>query len=406
MLKAAFLLFLLILFPVIGAGVVVSSLGMLGKANSARNWPTARGEILSSQVVTELASTWGESGGSARQPAEVHSAQVRYEYIVDGKTYRGQRISVQQSPSTDRYQAELTAQEFSKGTTTVYYNPKDPQDALLAPQDVGDIIPGIVIGLLLMFVPPGMILLGLRYEYIDRPELPLHVRLWWETKFGKQPGRSNNGLLREPLIEQESSADETRRADESPPAGEDFIEAVVRWDPQIRIELASFPTPIWVCVMIGMALGLIVAWAGMFPVTQLLYKRDTPHGPELGSVFGFLFVTTGALVTLVSRLLDRGTKTVIDWNSGSIRSARELSFTRQFNITDVRRVVVRCVPVKGRRRKFRALIEVDVAGSSVALAHTCQPRRKPESAREIASRLADPLANALDVPVDFEGWDG
>jgi hypothetical protein len=405
MLKAAFLLFLLILFPVIGAGVIVSSLGMLGKADSASNWPTVRGEILSSQVVTELASTWGESGGSARKPTEVYSAQVRYEYIVDGKTYRGQRISLQQAPSTDRYQAELTAIEFNKGETTVYYDPKNPQDALLAPQEVGDIISGIVIGFLLMIVPSGMILVGLRYEFIDRPEVPLHVRLWWETKFGKHRGRRHNGLLQESSIEQESPVDEARPAEGSFPVGEDFIEAIVQWDPRTRIELASLPSSIWVYVMMGMAFGLIVAWAGMFPLTHLLYRRDTPHGPELGSVFGFLFVTTSALVFFVSRVLDRGSKTVIDWNSGSIWEKREFSFSRQLNISDVRRVVVRCVPVKGRRRKYRALIEVDGVGSSVAIAHTCQPRRKPESAREKAARLADPLASALDVPVDFEGWE-
>ena len=141
MMKAAFLLILLILFPVIGAAVIVSSFGMLRSAGEMLSWPTVQGVVLSSEVASELASTLGEG---RRKPVEVYSARVQYEYIVDGRTYQGDRIAVQYGASTDRYQAVLDAEKFSVGDVTVYFNPENPADALLAPQDTSGIIPGIV----------------------------------------------------------------------------------------------------------------------------------------------------------------------------------------------------------------------------------------------------------------------
>jgi hypothetical protein len=402
--KALFFLLVLTFFPVVGVAVLVSSFGMLRTAGATAQWPTVQGEIVSSKIVTESVFYKGEIGERGQWNDE-HSVQIRYEFSVDGENYQAERITLWDAATTDRHQAELTCKEFGKGKTTVYYNPNDPQDALLSPRDVSAAMPGIVIAVLIIIVPPGMILLGFRYDFIEKPELPIYIRLWWDLKFGKYRGSSGDGLPNDSSPEAELTTGAIQGADVTVPDGKDFYENVVQWDLGNRVELTATPAALAVYLGMSVVFGFGVAYVGMIPITYLIFQRDTLHLPELRTVFVVLFVISGSFAFFSMRLAELGSKTVIDWNTRLIRAKRELSFARQYSLSDVRRVVVRCVPVKGRRRRFRAAIDIEVVGGRVTAARTCSPRRKAASAKQKSLRLAEPLAAALHVPVELDGWE-
>lgn len=406
MLRAIFLLLLMLIFPLIGIGVVVSSFDMLRTTRDASDWPTVRGRILSSEVVKELVYPRGQTRGTrTTKPTEMYYPKVRYEYVVDGDTYQGNRVSLRGgTSSTDRYQAELTAKKFNQSETTVYYNPANPQDALLLPGDTEGIMFGFIFGPILILVPTGLILIGLYYEFIPRPELPTHIQLWWDLKFGKHRNSAVGHESKSETSAKPQSSDVVP-ADSTAPQEATFIENIVTWNPTNRVEISVSPDAIWMYLLLSVVVGLILAWVGTFPVTHWLYKRDNPHLPELVSVFGCLFLIAGSIIFVVMRYCDRGSSLVLDWDSGLIHAKREFSAALQYNIRDVQRVLIRCVPVTGKHRKFRASVEMDVAGKHVTAARTREPRRKPDSAKEKAATLAEPLADALGVPVEFVGWE-
>jgi hypothetical protein len=93
---------------------------------STYSWDEAAGKILSSDVVSK---TKHENG----RTSTLYSASVRYEYLVDGKSYTGSRIGVVSSSSSFRSWAEKTASRYSEDSNVpVYFNPKEPSSSVLA----------------------------------------------------------------------------------------------------------------------------------------------------------------------------------------------------------------------------------------------------------------------------------
>jgi hypothetical protein len=110
----------------------------LGK--NAQNWPSTTAKVLESSVEEE-------PGRNAMGNINLaFRVQVNYEYNVDGNTYQGSRVSFGR-PTFDYVSASNIKEQFAKDKEVpVWYNPENPQDAVLAPKTtVGMLsrIPGI-----------------------------------------------------------------------------------------------------------------------------------------------------------------------------------------------------------------------------------------------------------------------
>ena len=90
---------------------------------AAREFTSAPGKVLASEVTTHDS-----------DDGTTYGVRVTYSYTVSGQEYTGDRLRYGQVSSSSYPQARKAAAKFPVGSPiTVYYNPSDPQDALLRP---------------------------------------------------------------------------------------------------------------------------------------------------------------------------------------------------------------------------------------------------------------------------------
>lgn len=112
------------IFLVIGGAMAFWGLNILGDARASASWPTAEGRVVSSQVEYSTDS----EGGDSYQP------EVTYAYTVAGVQYSGHQIKFGENSYSSRRQAEEIAGRYSVGNSVaVYYEPENPQKAILEP---------------------------------------------------------------------------------------------------------------------------------------------------------------------------------------------------------------------------------------------------------------------------------
>jgi hypothetical protein len=133
---------------VIGLGAMVAGFTMRSASSTARGWPVASGKI------TERTTGPSTTSGASR-PGRYFEPRVTYSYTVDGKPYQGHRIGL----STDGYDQDK-AQRVADGLperVDVYYNPRDPSDALLSPGSSGSGILLLILGALGLLIGAAML---------------------------------------------------------------------------------------------------------------------------------------------------------------------------------------------------------------------------------------------------------
>jgi hypothetical protein len=85
------------------------------------SWHSTPGRILESQVVKHKSSD-----------GPTYEAVVRYSYSVDGTEYTSNRISFYDHESGFRCDRQAIIERYvNQGRTVVYYNPENPEEALL-----------------------------------------------------------------------------------------------------------------------------------------------------------------------------------------------------------------------------------------------------------------------------------
>jgi len=93
-------------------------------AFASRKWPTTTGTITYSNVSFEYG--WGRSSLSHYVP------QVKYQYSVHGRTYRGDQISFPNPKYLNNVDADRVRDQYQKGSEAeVFYDPKDPATSCL-----------------------------------------------------------------------------------------------------------------------------------------------------------------------------------------------------------------------------------------------------------------------------------
>lgn len=132
-----------LLITVIGIGFAIWGAIVVMEARSAANWPTVEGTIISSTLEHRVNTT---SSGKGKW---YYEARVKYGYSVDGVGYESKRVSFKSAsyqykseviPSTQvrRYPANKTVE--------VYYNPEDPEKAVLETEITFMTYIGLLIG--------------------------------------------------------------------------------------------------------------------------------------------------------------------------------------------------------------------------------------------------------------------
>jgi len=92
------------------------------------DWPHVKGEILSSYVKWDSASS--DNG---------YRAIVEYDYSVNGQHYLGDKISFTYDGHATTHTAKMYVNQYSEGSTVkIYYSPKRPSVSVLEPGLRGD----------------------------------------------------------------------------------------------------------------------------------------------------------------------------------------------------------------------------------------------------------------------------
>ncbi|GEM_PF-4362086 len=116
-------------------------------------WPTATGRVTGREV-REL------PRASERHPKRFAAGLV-YEYVVAGRSYRGERIA----PSTRHFHSAAAGWDFLRAfqdEVQVYYNPNQPERAILRRRELQDIVAALILGIVLVGIGLVLGLVGLQ----------------------------------------------------------------------------------------------------------------------------------------------------------------------------------------------------------------------------------------------------
>ena len=133
---------------VISAGALVAGITMMSASSKARGWPVATGTIVERTVGPSTTT-------GASRPGRYFEPRVTYDYVVDGKHYKGHRISLTTN-AYDEGKARRVASELPD-TVEVHYNPGDPGDALLQPSAIGMSIVVLIGGVIGLVIAAGLL---------------------------------------------------------------------------------------------------------------------------------------------------------------------------------------------------------------------------------------------------------
>jgi len=117
-----------LVFAAVGVLVAVIGLSTLAEANASASWPTIKGAVVSSDVEKKTST---RSRKKKRESSTSYRAVVRYEYTVGDKQHTSGRISFG-GTSTSMGAAKELVGRYPKGAEVdVYYDPDDPEQAVL-----------------------------------------------------------------------------------------------------------------------------------------------------------------------------------------------------------------------------------------------------------------------------------
>lgn len=113
----------LLLFLLVGVGIIVASRWIKSKAEQSRKWPTTTGRIVSLEFDDSM-----DPDGSAT----TYQTNVKYAYTVRGVEYVSKRIAFGFSASSSRAaQLEIFTKLKETPQLVVHYNPRQPSECTL-----------------------------------------------------------------------------------------------------------------------------------------------------------------------------------------------------------------------------------------------------------------------------------
>ena len=115
-------------FLFLGLLVIYAAIVKFKKVYLVQKWPTVKGRIIFNQ-------TNSDNQGYKTQGLGGYHEKIKYEYIVNRINYTSDKICLESfSSSRNRIYFRKIANKYPLGKeVTVYYNPSDPQLAILEP---------------------------------------------------------------------------------------------------------------------------------------------------------------------------------------------------------------------------------------------------------------------------------
>jgi hypothetical protein len=122
-------IFMLIIWAMFPGLIIVALVVKLWEVRKASRWPSTTGRVVVSTVQSHKRQP-GESGYNFGDTEISNEPHVEYEYQVNGRKYRGERITI--GEKTAGFELEGILARYPVGASvTVYYNPDYPEFALL-----------------------------------------------------------------------------------------------------------------------------------------------------------------------------------------------------------------------------------------------------------------------------------
>lgn len=135
----------------IGIALFSSAINMARKGRQSLSWPSTEGEIAHSAVLFQTESSPSQGRNST------FKADIAYRYKVNGRSYSSAKIAVLDLSSTMRSAQSLVDRYPDKSKIDVFYNPRDPSDAVLEPGSSSGVTVLYLIGG--VFVAAGLLFL-------------------------------------------------------------------------------------------------------------------------------------------------------------------------------------------------------------------------------------------------------
>lgn len=363
------LLLTIVLLLFFGGGCFAGVMAYRGivEAQQSLQWPTVPGRIVRSGVDVSVHRERSHDIGRRDRETRSYSAEIEYEFEVDGQTVKGSRIAVISDQFGSKAWAKTTVQKFPVGTEVkVSYNPAKPEQCVLEPGRWGGA------GFLL-------ILAGVFGLFP-----PLMLKAIWSTKpveTGLHPETRAQRILQ----------------------GFEFRERILSWEPGQLVHLQrdsiSFLSVIGGGLIAGLFLGLLF---GLVPALLFFSGR----GPIFIGQFYLGASLASAVVCAAWLWLDnRPRETRIDWSAQSIHLAVGSRLCDVF-FTDVQELNVSVPkpqkPTPGSSsqptQKHAARINMVVNGKSYIVLET---ECASSAIRAVRSKLAS-IAQQLAVPMNVQ----
>lgn len=132
----------------LGSVFAFKSLSALRQSRACAHWPAVPGWVVRAQGKRTLA-----DDGEAR----FSDFSVLYTYRVNDRDYRGTRLHAGEPAPLGRVTEETVEKYRTGANVTVYYNPDDPEDAVLEPKSFRRVLPGFAAASL---AGVGLLMLG------------------------------------------------------------------------------------------------------------------------------------------------------------------------------------------------------------------------------------------------------
>jgi hypothetical protein len=152
------------MFTLMGIGLFSVGILNIVKGSASNDWPTTRGEVLTSEVQSRLETSDSSSGSGSRRRRKtttttVYWAEMKYSYVVEGVSFEGARVDYgMESRSSKRTRADEIVALYPVGEEVlVYYDPSDPSEAVLEPGVGADAFLFPLIGVLFTLI--GLVML-------------------------------------------------------------------------------------------------------------------------------------------------------------------------------------------------------------------------------------------------------
>ncbi len=132
------------IFIITGGFVAFFGNGQIKDAKQSVDWPAVEGTVVSSEVQQE--SKTSRSNGTTRRKTGTRTArtktsyraEVLYDYVVNGETYSANKVLFGQVGKGSPASARKIVNRYPAGKkVTVYYNPDEPEIAVLEPGATG-----------------------------------------------------------------------------------------------------------------------------------------------------------------------------------------------------------------------------------------------------------------------------